>query len=292
MKKWMQHIRPSIEITTVMGCRVNCKFCPQKSLVEEYFREDKGRASKMSFDTFRRCIDKMPKHSTIIFSGASEPMLNDEVYEMILYASQRGGDKLRLLTTLEGLTNAGLDQIKDVSFEAVVLHAPDADGFAKITVDEDYFQILDKILSLKKPDGSRFIDYCNCQGRFHPEFLKHIKEDIPGLNVKTQQLHDRAGNIGESTSLVTKENKGIMICRGSFPVLNHFMLMPDGTVCLCCMDFGMKHVLGNLLTDSYKQLRKSQELKRVQRGMINPGTKDILCRNCSYGYSFRDLFKK
>lgn len=290
MKNIRDWIYPSIEITTVIGCRVNCKYCPQTALLKAYFRDNPNRESKMTFETFKKCIDKMPDNTTIIFSGAAEPMLNDLVYDMILYANAKKKGAIRLLTTLEGMTLEGFERIQDVPFESVVLHAPDSENYAKIKMDENYFKLLDAVIKKNKRNGEPFVDYCNCQGTFHPDFLAHVSKDIKGIDQKTL-LHDRAGNIKNDGVLYTKQLKGMMLCGGSFPVLNHFMLLPDGSVCLCCMDFGMKHVLGNLLEMSYKEICHSNELKEVERGMLWDDSKDILCRNCSYGRKVTDLFK-
>ena len=66
---------PHMEITTVIGCRVQCTFCPQTLLMNKY--EEKANINKitwgepviMGFDTFRTCIDKLPKDTEIDFSG-------------------------------------------------------------------------------------------------------------------------------------------------------------------------------------------------------------------------------
>lgn len=292
MKSLKDYVCPALEITTVIGCRVNCKYCPQTVLLDAYFKDDPNRERKMTFETFQKCIDKMPSSTTVIFSGAAEPMLNDSVYDMILYANKTGR-RIRLLTTLEGMTMEGFKRIQDVSFEAVVLHAPDSENYAKITMNESYFELLDAVISKNNSNGEPFIDWCNCQGTFHPDFLNHITGNIKGIDQKTT-LHDRAGNIIDNDNAGTiskKEIKGMMLCGGSFPVLNHFMLLPDGSVCLCCMDFGMKHVLGNLLEMSYKDIRHSNELRKVEQGMLWDESKNILCRNCSYGRKMSDLFK-
>jgi len=288
MNKISDHLFPSIEITTVMGCRVNCKYCPQKELLSKYFSKNDKRISFMSLDIFKKCINKMPQNTTIVFSGAAEPMLNPDVYDMILYADSKKM-KIRLFTTLEGMTLEGYEKIKDVQFQSVILHAPDIDNYAKIEMSEMYFQILGRMMNKSKQNGNRFIDYCNCQGEFHPDFLKHVIGEIPGINKKTE-LHDRAGNLENDANLTTKKNEGIIFCGGSFPILNHFLLFPDGTVCLCCMDFGMDHILGNLLHNTYKELRNSSEMKRVEYNMIFRKEK-ILCRNCSYSRSFSEIVK-
>lgn len=75
-------------------------------------------------------------------------------------------------------------------------------------------------------------------------------------------------------------------------------VLPDGTLLLCCMDYGMKHVLGNLLDMSVSEIMKGDEYQKVQKGMKEDGI-DILCRKCSGAmevlktpaYKFKDMKK-
>jgi hypothetical protein len=58
------------------------------------------------------------------------------------------------------------------------------------------------------------------------------------------------------------------------------VLLPNGDVVLCCNDYGMQHVLGNLLTDTYESLFRGKEFRKVVAGMKDDKS-EILCRYCS-----------
>lgn len=62
--------------------------------------------------------------------------------------------------------------------------------------------------------------------------------------------------------------------------MNHSILLPDGSVVLCCMDFGMKHVLGNLAKQSYEELFTGKEMQKIKEAMKDDRL-DIICRRCS-----------
>ena len=78
-----------LEITTKIGCDINCKYCPQKLLISRYFSENIDRPVFMSFETFKTCIDKVPTDVKITFAGMSEPWLNQEFTKMFSYASEK-----------------------------------------------------------------------------------------------------------------------------------------------------------------------------------------------------------
>lgn len=89
----------SIEVTTVIGCGINCMYCPQDILLAKYFEKDKNRASKMTLQTFMKCLEYFPKDYDISFGGMSEPFLNENFMEMLEMASE-SGRRISLYTTL------------------------------------------------------------------------------------------------------------------------------------------------------------------------------------------------
>lgn len=69
------------------------------------------------------------------------------------------------------------------------------------------------------------------------------------------------------------------------------MLLPDGTVVLCCMDYGMEHIMGNLLFDSYEDIINGREANKIRRNMAEE-TERILCRKCQYAVSDSELAER
>ena len=44
-------------------------------------------------------------------------------------------------------------------------------------------------------------------------------------------------------------------------------MFPDGTLVVCCQDYGMKHVLGNLLEESWEEIRAGKEFQYFRKGL-------------------------
>lgn len=265
--------RPILEVTPKIGCHVHCRYCPQDVLCKEYFR-DKDRTSVMEFGLYKKCIDKTPMDCVIVFAGFVEPFFHPDAVDMIRYAANTGRD-VSLYTTLVGLTMEKFEAIKDISFYEMVLHTADDDGYANIPLTEEYFKVLDKVLQTNRADGRPFVDYANCQGIPHREVLKHTD----GKLMITNELVDRAGNIRYEEVFEDSHKKGNLICERARD-LNHSILLPDGSVVLCCMDFGMKHVLGNLAVQSYEELFMGTEMQKIKEAMRNDGA-EVICRYCS-----------
>lgn len=80
---------PTMEITTRIGCSVNCRYCPQSSLITRYCA-DKSVEKQMSVETFEKCLEKLPLDCNVLFCGMAEPLLNPDCIEMIKIAIDSG----------------------------------------------------------------------------------------------------------------------------------------------------------------------------------------------------------
>jgi len=263
-----------LEITTRIGCKINCNYCPQYLLVKCY-NEKYGEAEiDMSIDIFKSCVNKLPLNTRIDFSGMCEPWLNPDCTEMLMYATKRG-HPVAVYTTLDGMTLNDWQIIKSIKYECFVLHLPDSQSNSFISITPEYLDILNEAVSIKTYDGSSFISYYSCHGDIHPDVT-----DIIPTNVQIRKkMHDRAGNVNDP-SLQHYQHKDIIICKNSKFSLNHNVLLPNGTVLLCCMDYGMKHILGNLLEQSWEELHMSKKWRLLRKSFFDSSI-DTLCRSCT-----------
>ena len=276
---------PMMEITTKIGCEVNCKYCPQEVFLKKYF-ETRCEDKMMSFETFKTCIDKMPKNVLIEFAGFTEPFFNPECVDMILYAYGRG-HKVSLFTTLRGVNKEILEKILDVQFEEFVLHVPDEEGYSVIPITEEYLKLIDKLVTVKKANGEEFVDYISSQGTI-PEI---VKEHL-GNNVRIfTMLTDRAGNLSDEVLYSKKNLRGRIRCELS-STINHNILLPDGRVTICSQDFGLKHVLGNLLESTYDEVVNGNVARHILACMDDINDTSILCRDCCQAYVLDDREEK
>lgn len=266
--------RNKIEITSRIGCSVNCRYCPQEVLCHAYFKGDSDRCSLMSMENFIKCIEHTPEDTIITFSGFVEPFLHPDAVDMIRYVADTGRD-MQLFTTMVGLNADKLRQIKDIPFLYVVVHLPDEEGYANIPITEEYKETLEYIISLKN-NGRPFVDCANCQGTPDGNMMEIIDGRIP---IDDRQLIDRAGNLKDAALLHSERKSGRLFCRMSSEQ-THWVLLPDGTVTLCCNDFGMQHVLGNLLESTFPEIKEGAAYKKIRRQMLDPNDESMLCRNC------------
>lgn len=231
----------------------------------------------MSFDNFKKCIDKVPRDVVICFSGFAEPWGNPECTKMLLYAYKKGF-KVDVFTTAGGMDVSDVDLIKNIRFSrAFAVHLPDNKGYLKIVVDKKYLEVIDKLIRSKiKRFGFEYIVLNPAQDDIHPQ-VRSIFENaqVPVDKFKKSPL-PRAGNIQiDEVPAREKVTDAIEPC----PRFYRNILLPNGDVALCCCDWGLKHILGNLLVSGYNELFKSSEFMRLLKG-LEDSSSDILCRYC------------
>ncbi|MBN2121109.1 MAG: hypothetical protein JW734_08690 [Candidatus Omnitrophica bacterium] len=259
--------RAVLEITTNIGCSNFCPYCPQDILKNSYLKRSDTLA--MDFSLFKACLDKVPTDVDIHFSGFSEPWLNPECTRMLLYAKDRG-HRLEVSTTLKGLSPSDIEFIEDVVFRYFRVHLPSQRE--EIEVDKDYLGVL-----LKLSESRLKVFYHFHGDRVHPKVKAAIKENI----VRWPML-SRGGNLKKQSGFSLEKKGGTLRC---FFSLRQNVLLPNGDVTLCCSDYGLKHILGNLLSANYDSLFLGREFIKVKKGLEDESL-DILCRFCDrFGYN-------
>jgi len=254
---------PTIEITTNIGCKNACAYCPQNKIITAYTK--RSDILQMSFDIFKTCVDRIPSNIAIHFSGMSEPWLNPDCTKMLLYAHNKG-HKIGVFTTLVGMNLSDIDSLMSIPLEYFRIHLPSKRKYEKIRVDKEYLSLLKKI----SESNVRVRYHCH-EKPINPEVKSIIEQDPEYRRVQT-----RAGNVTIEDRSIPKAKRGFIRCpRG----LHHNVLLPNGDVILCCMDYGMQHVLGNLVYSDYGSLFRGNEFLKIKKGLRDESL-DILCRYC------------
>jgi organic radical activating enzyme len=135
-------ITGSLEITTVLGCKNMCEYCPQEKLIHAY--KLKSNEKVMSLDLFKTCLNKIPQSIHIHFSGFAEPWLNPYCTEMITFAN-KNGFSLAVYTTGLGLSLSDIKSILHIPFSKFVVHLPDAQNLIKIKITDAYLNVIEKL---------------------------------------------------------------------------------------------------------------------------------------------------
>ena len=259
VQDWKLTDVPVMEFTTSIdvknGCVVDCVFCPQRTLQESY----KGERF-LSLDNFKLSLDKIPKEVRITFAGFTEPWLNPKCTDMVLYAHEKG-HPISIFTTGIGMTLDDLEKIKHIPFAGApngnfTLHLPDAERKAKHPITDKYIKLIERFGELKNEIHNFQV---MTMGTVH-ESVSHI---FPTAH--SPEMWSRAGNLSREMilkpELLNRSNEFKSVYHGDKPKtcgcvekLYHNVILPNGDVSLCCMDYGLKNIIGNIFTQSYEEI--------------------------------------
>jgi hypothetical protein len=240
----MNETKSYLEITTVGKCLMDCTFCPQQAFQNSYRGCD-----LLSFENFKKALSKVPKDMDIHFSAFAEPFLNPHCIDMIEHASSKGF-KVVLFSTLVGLRSEDVERLKKCN-PTLILHLPDNLGNAKIPVTETYMKTLAKVLQTMRIDAFSVMN-------------------------ETFISNERAGLLPNTKN---RKMKGWFNCNKL--VSPQFAMLPNCDIVLCCMDFGLRHRLGNLLEMSYAEIVGSSEFQMVRQSRYRIRS-NSLCKKCAW----------
>jgi hypothetical protein len=280
---WRKTQWPTLEITTNIaeqGCVVDCVFCPQR-ILEKSYKSDKRI---MTLDDFKFAIDKVPKEVRITFAGFTEPWLNKYATDMALYAHSKG-HPVSAFTTAVGMTPEDVERLATIPYAGnpnggFCLHLPDQEEYAKHPINANYIRTIEKFKELQ-PQFRNF--YTMCMSENVHESVRHI---YPVASVPT--FWNRAGNLLGEAILKPELNKikdkwksalvssDPLTC-GCVEDLYHNVMLPNGDVSLCCMDYSLEYILGNLYTQDYDDI------------VPVPNTTYDMCRRCENGVKPKDV---
>lgn len=265
-----------IEITTAIGCTNNCTFCPQSTFTKSYFKKCGKLAPRLlSYNNFLKILKNIPKSVGIGFSGFCEPFQNPKCTEMVLVGLEKGFD-ISIYTTLMGLSQRNMERILEKfpiksDSPKIIIHIPSVDKIESIRITPEYYKTLESLLS----SGIQPVEF-HYHGAKPVEKVKKMVE-AAGYKVEFAGQMSRAGNLKGRQVPVINRRKGTFTCK----IMNErgHVILPDGTVLLCCMDYGMKHILGNILKSSYSSFHTGGEWQKILQGTKDEKI-DTICRYC------------
>jgi organic radical activating enzyme len=291
-----------MEITTMIGCPLKCTFCPQTPLIKNYKNPNKF----LTVENFETVLDKLPKEVRIDFSGMAEPWANPDCTDMLQLALEKGFN-VAVYSTLYKMTEEDIDRVYDLTIKhqsqimKFVMHMPDAHnnmrGWKYSETWERAFKKFYNMSSEIKNSPARGVDTMTMDmnaKRFHEDMM-HIPEahhaQSDGKGFTTFAAHDRAGVL--DTKQVERQGdqdiKQIRIAKHerpltckSTPFYDRNVLLPNGDIVLCCMDYALKHIIGNLLEQTYEEMFQNPQFLDLVKMNETPGfDKCSICKSCT-----------
>lgn len=296
--QWGYPISISFEPTT--SCNLRCPECP--SGLREFTRPT-GMLQK---DFFKETIDDIYKDLLyLIFYFQGEPFLNPNFLEMVKYAHDKG-IYTATSTNAHYLTDEKAKQTVESGLDRLIISI---DG----TTQDVYQQYrrggkLDKVIAgarnivkwkkeLKSKTPFVFFQFLVVKPNEHQvEEIKQLAKEVgvDQVRFKTAQVYDYENDPNnlipenEKYSRYKKDKNGKIKIRSGLS--NHCwklwhanVITWDGMVVPCCFDKDAMHRLGNLKTQSFKEIWNNDNYKQFRREITTSRKNIDICANCSEG---------
>ncbi len=298
--QWGYPISISFEPTT--SCNLRCPECPSGL---RQFTRPTGMLQK---DFFKETIDDIYKELMyLIFYFQGEPYLNPEFLEMVKYAAQK---KIYTATSTNAhyLTKENAIKTVESGLDRLIISI---DG----TTQEVYQQYrvggrLDKVLegaknivAAKRASKSKtpfiIFQFLVVKPNEHQiEEIKQLAKDVgvDEIRFKTAQVYDYESDPNQLIPSISKFSRYIKNKAGVYKPKNKFanecwkqhqgnVITWDGLVVPCCFDKDAMHQLGNLKSQSFKQVWDNDNYKQFRAELMKSRKNIDICANCSEGVS-------
>ncbi len=275
-------------------CNFQCKFCPtgDRNLMKETPGRNYGH---MDFDLYKKIINDICKFDKPIrvlrLYKDGEPLLNPNFIDMVKYAKDTNCTE-RIDTTTNAsllspkknieMINAGLDRINisiegintqqylefsqfKINFEELI------DNIAHLYENRKNCEIIVKINGdlLSHDDKQQFY---NMFGDIADGvYIEHIMSCWPEFQLREVSVNQEHGIYGQ-------EIKEVSVCPYVF---YSFSINSDGSASLCFLDWARKLIIGDVNTQSVKEIWLGDKMKEYQKMFLkHERKKHPVCGNC------------
>src|SRR6478752_7365674 len=296
--QWGYPVSVSFEPTT--SCNLRCPECP--SGLREFTRPT-GMLKK---NFFEQTIDEIYKELLyLIFYFQGEPYLNPDFLEMVKYAHDKG-IYTATSTNAHYLTDEKARKTVESGLDRLIISI---DG----TTQEVYQQYriggkLEKVLQgarnivkwkkeLKSKTPFVFFQFLVVKPNEHQiEDIKKLAKEVgvDDVRFKTAQVYDYQNDPNKLIPTIDKFSRYEKKEDGNYSAKNKLanrcwkmqhsnVITWDGLVVPCCFDKDAMHQLGNLNTQSFKQIWHNENYKQFRQQLMKSRKNIDICANCSEG---------
>jgi len=296
--QWGLPISISFEPTT--SCNLRCPECPSGLRA---FTRPTGMLKK---DFFRQTIDEIHKELLyLIFYFQGEPFLNPDFLEMVKYAHDKGiytatSTNAHFLTDEKAkrTVESGLDRL------IISIDGTTQDVYKQYRVGGNLEKVLlgaRNIVKWKKELNSRtpfvFFQFLVVKPNEHQiEDVKKLAKEIgvDQVRFKTAQVYDYENDPHNLIPTINKYSRYYKDASGNMQsksgMKNHCwklhhanVITWDGMVVPCCFDKDAMHQLGNLQTQTFKEIWHNNNYKHFRSELMKSRKNIDICANCSEG---------
>ncbi|MFH1798505.1 MAG: radical SAM/SPASM domain-containing protein, partial [Candidatus Omnitrophota bacterium] len=268
-----------IEVST--KCNYNCVICPHGKLTR--------RKETMSYELFREIVDKIlretKQYTTLTFPGMGEPLLDETLDEKIKYVKNLKPEiEILMLTNGYLLTPERFKSLEELGVTSirVSLYGHDAETYSRVhgVKNKETFEMVKQNL----------IKICEIKNKTQLLLTFNVVE-----GVNDNMLENWIDFWARKADLVEvwrphnwvdakkyREVQGVKLKSCGRPFNGPLQVQVDGTVNMCCFDFDGKLTIGDLKTQTLKEIFSSPLYEKIKKCHESGNYKQsgLICENC------------
>ena len=298
--QWGYPVSISFEPTT--SCNLRCPECPSGLRA---FTRPTGMLQK---DFFTRTIDDIHKELLyLIFYFQGEPYLNPDFLEMVKYASAKG-IYTATSTNAHYLSDAVAKRTIESGLDRLIISIDGTtqDVYQQYRIGGNINKVIEgakNIVKWKKQLNSKtpfvFFQFLVVKPNEHQvEDIKKLASEVgvDEVRFKTAQVYDYETDPNQLIPTIDKFSRYKKNASGNYTPKNKLanrcwkmqhanVITWDGLVVPCCFDKDAMHQLGDLKTQTFKEVWNNANYKQFRSKLMTSRKNIDICANCSEGAS-------
>jgi len=251
----------------------------------------------MPDETFKKLLGEIAPYKTPIrFIRWGEPLLHPKLVEYIAEAKNRGSI-VHLNTNGSRLTETIMEEMVAIPLDSIKFSFQGADrkSYTEMRNTDFFDKLLENVQLLYEKRGERDKPYMHISTTITYETAEQVKEfrgkvgrfvDLVTVGRTVLEFIDMS-----KVRLSETELRMLEKLKGEESVIKKHLQCPevfdklsvnwDGTVSACCHDYDNMMVVGDLATDSLKQIWMSDKMQHYRSMLANMRHDELaLCRTC------------
>lgn len=279
-EKWLQSYKCDepvdfpihIDFETVYGCNLKCKMC-HLNMNNKNAATFMDFKQKLDINIFRKVIDEGVDNGlcAVTVNNIGEPLLRDDIFDFINYASRKGildiwmstngtlltGEKSELIIT-SGLTriNISLDAYTPETYEKVR-------GRNMLNkIKENIFGLLEARKKYNSELPIVKVSFCLLNINEHEveDFTEYWSKHVDSVGIQQYWEANEEEKLKSNKRLVQR-----FVCREPW---HRIAVNANGSVSPCCLPWREGFTMGDVSKQSMKEIWNSEKMQRLRRNLL------------------------
>ena len=296
--KWLKHrtdlFPMAIQVQTINRCNAACEFCPYSYTI--HLQEKRIMDDALYTKIVDECVAEKDLHGFVPMSK-NEPLLDVKMEKRIaeFKAKAQPHQMVELVTNGSALTPTRVQRLMDAGVDLITVsvNASNEETYKRVMVGLSWKQVMSNLEALSKMSLSKVNVYLRfVADQTNKRELKIFRKRWKHFNLFQFNVNNRAGTVRNYEKMTMKYNNFIAWIRrvgGSrvYPVCPYIFsllhVLENGDVPMCSNDWHNREVLGNVRTQTLREIYNSPRMNQIRETMSRGRFEEIeACLECSF----------